>query len=35
MIWNGERWNVFDTSLQNVQQVRDLFEKGSLPRSMI
>jgi hypothetical protein len=30
VIWNDERWNVFDTSLESVEQVKDLFEKKSL-----
>jgi len=28
VIWNGERWNVFDSTIQNVEQVKGLFEKG-------
>jgi hypothetical protein len=26
VLWKGERWNVFETTFQNVQQLKDLFQ---------
>lgn len=34
IMWNSERWDVFDTNMQDIQQVKDLFESGKVtPRS--
>jgi hypothetical protein len=32
VMWKGEWWNVFETTFQNVRQLKDLFQNGCVAK---